>query len=1254
MMESLLDYGDREEEELRRQREAAAITPPPQAPAGYGLAGSVAATLPVAPGYQPPNYDVPVPTYQENVQAMARDNPLAGQIAAGEAAASDLYGTAMPQIRDVQAQLEQRDARQGGITGVNPNQAGFRDPYVNPPNVEPGPNADFLRPLVDLYNTEIPVWTDFARDYAVPAVGGALNAMNPFSGIVNDTLGFDTGNLGANAIIPQTAGDVAVNLATGGGLTGFDDLAKGAAVARGYTDNVVRGAFPEPNLAGANYGMGLPTNPDPGNLGNIGRPGYWTDEVPGPLANPQPIQLPETPPVQRGEPAFGPGSRGGPSDTTAFDNAVRMNENLTPEDMLRAALRERGIQFDETPFNVVPAGGGSTPSSFPVPESVAGPVAATPPPASALSDAQRFLQEQDRLFNEQAARFDAANPDVPPPAAGYVPTPFEPGPALLPERTLGSPLPETSPNFTMVGGAFDTPSNASRVSGYIDAAQPRPSPTPTFPMTMDEAIAEADRIGFPIDRDALARGTPPTQAEELDRLSAAIDLNNFKNGYSSEGAALDNFVRTAREQNSAPIRPEAPPPSVNTPAQRGAWDTVMDLLYAPLSGDAGSGLRQLFSSMMNPFNLRLNSQVVGDAIKGASSRREALDVLGELDSLKAAADARIGGKNIDLHRPDIPGVRETRGLANRETLQSNTLGNIPGLGAYFNITGRGNALLLDSSRVRDYVRFIDDLPDRALSGNQSLSHWQAQAQSYADMKAVMSGRGSLGPKAVEDVLAKAGPLFTSLRYALSIPQRVPYLVPIQRIADGSWEVFGPQWREAVKEHAGFAVTLGGIYAAAEANGAEIDKDTGKIKFGGQSFDLTGGAGSYWKMVNDVAGGNYKAAADFTRNKLGPLPQAVAAGAKELGFEGAALDYMRPDWFDQGATGTGLLGRSATTLDRIGQYIVPLWIQDVAKAARAADLSGKPSLPAAAVAGLSSFFGVSTRSNVTNPRTEANNEVVEKYKGEVLDPAYSNLVKTYNDATFKEQQAILERATPAEKEAIARGEQILRDRKDIFQLSRDEEKARHDLASENRKVAEPFVQKLQEDWLAGRIDPGKAIDLLEKAEKAADAEAYMTSNMGPKLKESAAYQDAIKDFPKGEPRPLDTYYQAKGFLDSIYDSPGVRRPDGTIDYDRLKAKQDKFWATVDKEDPALAARLRYNTQPNPANNFEFTNAVKALDEKIKATGYYDAAEGTKTQFRRENPQADAMMALKYGGPVRTQAAADMLKRIAPERTVEIRK
>ena len=64
----------------------------------------------------------------------------------------------------------------------------------------------------------------------------------------------------------------------------------------------------------------------------------------------------------------------------------------------------------------------------------------------------------------------------------------------------------------------------------------------------------------------------------------------------------------------------------------------------------------------------------------------------------------------------------------------------------------------------------------------------------------------------------------------------------------------------------------------------------------------------------------------------------------------------------------------------------------------------------------------------------------------------------------------------------------------------------------------------------------------------------------------------------------------------------------------------------------------------------TKWIAKIDDRLDKAGYFDQPTGQKTNFARANPEVDALLSFKNGWPVHSQAAGDILSRLAPERKV----
>ena len=1202
VMDNLTDYGDREEEELRRVREQAAanIQPPPL---GYGMAGSVASTLPAAPGYQPPpDYGPPQPTYAENVQAMYAKNPELVSVAAGEAQANNVDGN-LAQLRSTiaqqQAQETDRANRDSGLTQVNPTQAGFRDGYVNPPNVTPGgeyaPNPDYG------IATPFHVINQAAQPYVVPAANflaeqgrmaferqADIQSMGSgaYGGAWDREKAGAAGDFVGRAIIPQSVEEAIVNSLGGGGVTGWDDVLRGAGgvaragtAARGYADNVVRGAFPEQNLAGANYGSFPvpPMNPRGGeNVYGFGARGASADDAAtfaaqreAALNNPYPWgpATPETPPLpSEAYPSFPQGTmgemfpdvrnmadaRGGAVREIPIDPsspAARMGAPLAYDPQYIPGTREYvAREAFETGANPAPlTGGGSTPN--PPLESVAGPVAATPPPAS-------------------------LTPDASPPASGSY---------------------TTSPPGTTIAALGD--------GGAPPSAIPQAPPN----------LAQAEQELY----DAIRRYSEANRGG-AGGLNVADATRGGAGGGRSGGMGGDAIGGSGRAGSGGAG-------AKGNPLGR-AYNAVVDLLYAPFGFDQSQWFRQLDVRTLNPLR----------AAETAQSFRASAEAMGSADTARRIFDAqqvRVDNLGVKMNLGEWGGD-----FINREAMTSNALNKVlPG----YEALNRGFITAVNERRVIALEDFVKNHPKAKMP----------EVQTYANYLERVTGRGAFG--GADDALSKLGPLFTSLRFTASWPQRAANLMPYHRLADGSWQIGGSAWGEAVKDHAGFIATgLTTMYLAQQA-GLDVGwdprkSDFGHITVGQQHVDIWGGGKQYVKAVFDVVNGEkngkpypkwlavpkdsvlsgvlpttsdgtYRGTvAEFLRNKSGPVPGAIAAGlkqtgaAKALGIENE-VNFLRPDYWDKGVTGKDL-----GWADRVAQYVVPLWVQDVAKAVMADGKVSSDDWKSAAIAGAAGFTGMSTQTWSQFPLTALRNEVQN-------DP---RLPEAIRGIPYKDQ-------LPDGKAAI--DALVQQDKPDEYQEAiqqRNENsdpvwaKHRETTAQINKEEAErktEIYNALRNGTLTGeQVRQGRTV-----VESAANARREEARN-------DKDYKKAIAGLEKNDAyEALDTYFRIQNTL---------KTADGKPDWIAIREKQGEFLQFLNSKDPKVANQVAYeaNTTKAASNELDKLYEMAApLLQKYFGDIKDDYARATA---QKNNPRDDAFLALLGYGKTQSPEAARILQQM----------
>lgn len=1159
------------------------------------------------------------------------------------------------------------------------------------------------------------------------AVGLPVIASGPIAGPLG-VIGSEAGNwvdrqIGAPEI-PIVGGPFGL---LGGAIGGGADLgalqrastsALGSApavAARGALDNVVRGAFPEPQLypglhAGmnpdeaasylrANLGMtdsqiqdALAQSFAPKTVDNVGPPSYWTtSQVPGPLAKPSPEVAP------RGQPDFSPGSQGGPGDTTAFDNAVRVNENLTAEDQLRASLAARGVTFDETPFNPPLTSGGSPPPLVTTPEPFDG------MPPRTLDDVTAELQQGYSSPAGQLPERTATSAGI---GEGFTMRPLTPeeikagyvmyGPNdVAPGNTVAGQVIEGS--FTGSSRTLDNVARDLR-GGYSSPAGALPERTLTgttdFPLSGDGFTMTPSRPGLSGTPDDIIRNVSNTMGRELapEEMTWVGNRANLEKppvttptrgleapAFSSEGQrvasvdrnlpptpkqAFEDQQQELRDRISAEIqrieagngRPMTPIEKVRVAqSERAAMQIPEEALKVGLA-DWLNVPRTLMTGLDFSYPLRQglglirHQQEFWPALKAGwdsafdSSKAEAVLLQIKNDPLAAQKKAL----DITLGKTDVMGREEAfagMGAVGKIPLIGSTLEKLYGPSA------RANEVFINKFRsdVADtYINKINRFVER---GHFNKAEGQAQIDQYMRTINYATMRGNLGP--LEKQAGALGQAFFSLRSAVSRPQLVGQLID---------KPFSPAWNEAVMDIAALIGMGATTLALADMAGAKVNMDPrstdfGKIIVGSRHIDIWGGYQQIARTlyqgatgervtsggkVRDVTLGSFDrddVLTSLLRNKLSPQ-----AGAAVNTFFGD--DFRKPPVdFSNGITSPQV------NKGVVASMLAPLFAGDIIEAVKHDGLTG-------GLLGGLSFFGVGGMSyaDTSNPRTQARTEVAAgPAVRAALPPNMADFLEGKNPNAFTPQEwrDVVAKATPEERAAIEKAEQALRDRKDIFQLNRDEQNARYTLAAENRAKLEPLAEQLHADWKAGRIPASEAIDKMKRLEAAADREAGATRNMGPKLSESNAYQGAVKGFTgekTAEQKEVDLLRELEQKYYGVRDDPRVKNPDGTTNWDKVEVAQKALIDYARAKDPGFATRLEYNLQKDPANDFDFTKELAAIDRKLNAAGYYDQPQGTKTQFARAHPEVDALLSYRNGWPVHSQQAGNILLKLAPERTV----
>lgn len=722
-----------------------------------------------------------------------------------------------------------------------------------------------------------------------------------------------------------------------------------------------------------------------------------------------------------------------------------------------------------------------------------------------------------------------------------------------------------------------------------------------------------------------ARTAEEQTAYDLGHSSALRDPNygtNLRNGQGVTGPddiPAGNTVAQAHWQGvqdaragvpnaavPAPTTPTEPPPATTPSIVAGSGggarpaqgaNTLQEIAYAPFGFDASTALRQDATRFLNPFRAGETQQVIQAVAKAQSSPEEYANVMQDLTSRAGVMKAAQAGVKIDL--ADWTG----KNITDREINYSKLLDNLPG----YQRGTRIAAANVNARRLIGLDSFVENNPNATT----------AQMQTYANYLERVTGRGTI-PSALQPL----GPVFTSLRFAASIPERAAYLIPWTRLADGSTEMFGPIWREAVKDHAGFVMTIAGAMAAAQQAGLNVgwkpndEKNFGLISYGNTHVDLTAGSRQYINMVMQAVTGEkngksyplvldnsgFKGAyqgtiGDFIRNKLGPSVGIGFAAAKAAGAEGKGVDYVRPDYYDQ-----GVFGIHNQSIDHIAQFVTPLWVQDVANAIKSAPDNQK--LTTGAVAAPLSFFGAGVNSYEPSNSQQVHTAATTP---EVLQQAYPNHPEIAKALEGKDWNDLL----PSEKKAVT--DTVGKTNPQLVQQMQDDSRktspgfAAHSDALDQLKTARTtFENRAFDDRNSGKITTAMMKDAIKTAgtqyydgKAKADADpAYM--------KELAQLQASGQK--SSAQQALENYYTI-----------GKMNPD-----DPGKAKDDeaKYLAFVHEKDPVLANRLVMAIQQDAAPGYEkMYQDAKPLLDQAWADGKTSA---DRTAERKANPTEDALL------------------------------
>ena len=481
-----------------------------------------------------------------------------------------------------------------------------------------------------------------------------------------------------------------------------------------------------------------------------------------------------------------------------------------------------------------------------------------------------------------------------------------------------------------------------------------------------------------------------------------------------------------------------------------------EVSYIPFGGDAGSLLRNVGISTVNVTNAAQTKNIIAYMARSTTDAGNNLAVRELKDRLLNDVDNVLSGRfgkpvHIDLN---LAGWGDKVQMVDREVLTSQGLGRLPVLGMPWNVTGRMNTMGINATRVEELTRFVKNHPNAT----------PIEVQSAANMYERISGRGTLINKGIDEKFANAaGSLFTSLRMPLGIVEGTGYLLPYHRLSDGTWQIGGSVWQEAMREHAGFFATTFGIMGLAASAGLTVDWAKGEISDGPLHIPLWGGYAPIFNMVRQVVEGEkngvptpailprqdengvYRggAVAEYVRNRLSPLLGAGFTAARATGLDeklGAEneLNYLRPEYWDK-----GMFGRAG--LDRAAALLLPLWVQEVVEAWRVAEETNTNPITNAIITAATGFFGLNTSNyggTAERERTRERNDVIfDMDRNKVFGPDLAPLIgknDAYAQLGSHEKELVNAQLNPAElqrlrDEAIKsgnKGEAVLQQREEL--------------------------------------------------------------------------------------------------------------------------------------------------------------------------------------------------------------------------------
>lgn len=1178
-------------------------------------------------------------------------------------------------------------------TGLNPNQGGFRGPE-NPANITPGdqyaPNPDMG--FLDLGNiqsaTRIPVYSDFAENTLIPAVSQAADPLGIQSFIQQNTVGTDIGM--GDLVVPVTGFDVALNAATGGGLTGFDDLARAGAAGLGAADNAFRAAMPEPQLI-PGYGAGLNQFDAQGILRANGISQADIDAFtasmntapPGTIEN----AVSDASAAARGAYNNTPGA---PADQLAaarqaaastYDEGIGNTDAALQEELRQAriaadedAALAQGLwgqtaappvvddtarQMQQALDNARALEGGGLPVE-------ASADVASPPPSSLTAEEIGNTMRQADIDAGFTPAGGGQPPNIPPPPTTSAASPAPGGPLGGGTTTMTTGLAPTpqaiqAQTATIAGGMGIPPTQATTladdvVKNWLYNAQITQdfTPTPGALGRVTSAVEGAVTGNF---ADSFVAGLAQRQNELEAALSRVPSLTPADIKARVEAATnarlADHFQNDATKiaavkQTLADADKKAAELARDFRGLNTAWDRVKNTLFPIDVGFFGqnilTGVRQsgipTIAGMANRAALALHMPFATNLEATTGLPRILAATNDGLNLGRQASGLNVESGSLLRY---VPGLSAVDKHAVTPLINGLTDAQYKGLGGWLKMMNHEGNLTILGAMGKD----ISDPAVRRQSAQMVNNAWSSANTATTPGRAQLERLSFTSPAftrsqvgAINDMTKLITPSATETQRILAATAILSNIAMVAGVYKFLNDQFGVTDAELDPTKPGFGnITLPGTDSEGKHNVINL--------FPQRSFQLAA-----TRSIDAIVKGN---------------PEALAeAGAR---LASGRMDYL------PGTAVRGALGAGYDTQGNFSMGGMPL------------EERFKASIPAPV--SLQNFvFG-----GATDPRTMAlelggipnyqertgsqlfrENSELRGLRSEALmnpallasafpdNPAMARSLTgvEYKDLTTEEKRAV----DKALAESNPRAAHLVTSLAELSDQYQDEKPSAIGYAIQRREETDAAIDGIRQDY-------GKnAFPLLEKQLFDGQHDPYVVRQTITELEKSMRADMALEAW-KGSTtyaglpeqksdRPKELNSDVEDAIQS-YRAIGSSIPkdkDGRPDYDAVNNVRVEFMRELQRTQPETFERLSYYIQQREQRAEETKPDILKLFDYVQSTSlnaYYDQPEGTRTQWLRENPRDNAMLWLVgYQPAVYSPQAANLAHAFAPERKVEVRR